>query len=144
MSFKLVELSEDDPFVESSLRTYLWKYHIERVGPQPPKHWWGLYEGDKFALAFGYLDRDDGGIELTDVYLHPSKRGVRAVKYAGETLKLFLAQGAFPYCMASTFARNKRALKWAKDYLGLDPVIAGFVFPGAALDAERRAVLEGA
>ena len=143
MTFKLRALDPEDPFVQEAIARYLMKWHIRDPGPQPPKHWWGLYEGAEFALAFAYLDRDDGGIELTDVYLHPSKRGLRAVAYGGETLKLFLAQGAFPYCMASTFARNKRAIAWAKKYLGVGPVIAGFVFPGAALDSERRAVLEG-
>lgn len=144
MSFKLVELDPSNPFIESALQTYLLKYRIERVGPQPPKQWWGLYEDGEFALAFGYLHRGDGGIELTDVYLHPSKRGLRAVKYAGQALKEALEQGLFPYCMASTFAKNMRAIAWAKEYLGFDPVIAGFVFPGAALDPERRAVLESA
>lgn len=144
MSFTLRELTESDPFIESALATYLLKYRITRADPQPPKRWWGLYEDEAFALAFAYLERGDGGIELTDIYLHPSKRGFRAVEYAGEALRLFLAEGAFPYCMASTFARNKRAIAWAKKFLGIDPVIAGFIFPGAALDAERRAVLEGA
>jgi hypothetical protein len=103
-----------------------------------------MFDGETLALAFAYIKRLDGGIELTDVYLEPTKRGFKAVNYAGEALKTALAEGIFPYCMASTFARNKRAIGWAKKFLGFDPVIAGFVFPGAALDAERRAVLEGA
>lgn len=145
MSFKLAELDASHPFIESALRTYLQKYRIERAGPQPPKHWWGLYEDGEFALAFGYLHRDDGGIELTDVYLHPSKRGFRAVKYAGGALMAALQQGVFPYCLGSTFARNKRALKWLADYCQKpEPDIAGFVLAGATLDLARRRVLEGA
>ena len=141
MKYDVRALDPQDPFVLEAVQRYLGKFRINRPGLEPVKEWWGIFRGDALLLAFAYLRRADGGLELTDVYLHPSRAGFQAVRFAGETLKAALEQGVVPYVMASTFAKNKRALKWAKDFLGYEPVIAGFVFPGSSLDEERRRIL---
>jgi hypothetical protein len=145
--YALRRLDADDPFVVDAVARYLLKWRIRRPEAEPEKSWWGLFSGsagETLVLAFAYIVRADDGIELTDVYLEPTRRGLSAVRYAGEALKEALTSGTFPYCMASTFFGNKRAIKWAKDFLGIEPVIAGFVAPGSGLDDERRAILGAA
>jgi hypothetical protein len=145
VAYRLNRIEAGDPFVVSALRTYLLKWNIrDEVGFEPTKEWWALYEEgiNLPVLTFGYLRRADGGLELTDVYIAPSRAGLKAIKYAGETLKAALAGGVVPYVMASTFRKNKRALKWAKDFLGKQEAdIMGMVFPGATLDPERAKIL---
>lgn len=141
MSFEVLPIGANQEFVEWALRRYLDKWRIDGVQQPPDKKWWGIYEqpGKQLALVFGYLVRSDGGLELTDVYLDPSKRGFRAVSFGAKALKAALDDGTIPYCMASTFGKNRRMVKWIAALMGKrEPDCLGYVFPGAALDETRR------
>jgi hypothetical protein len=141
VEFDLRRLDADDPHVVSMARRYLHKWGME-YGLDPIKSWWGLYSGEKLALVYAYLIRGDGGLELTDLYLDPSRVGMQALVFAAGALRKALDGGIFPYAMGSTFWLNKRARVWAEKYLGKKhPDIAGMIFPGATLDASRRELL---
>jgi hypothetical protein len=124
--FDVRQISPNHSAIDRLRNAYLRHFGLSGEEKSSGVTWFGVFADNELALVFAGGLHPDGGFEGTDLYMSPTRVGIRAAYDILKKFREFVDAGVFPYAKVSTYTGNHAMARRLRAVYGVDaPEIDG-------------------